>query len=236
MTKLNSCEAPIDPNFVETIKLLNNNNVSYWVCNGTLLGLIRDKQLIPWDHDIDIAIFRKDISKTTIMNLMMSNGYKIKDQGFELDYITFSKRGGRDVDFNFYNLLPKSNLVYAHVANFPRRNLTSILDTIAKLKTYKGKSVYIEKLLYYSLNFFQNTLVKLLKKSGKYFVAVAYTTPANLLIQFDYIEISGIKIRMPSKYGSFLEYTYGSDWKVPNKDFSWSADSPSSIFSKSRFR
>ena len=87
----------MDQNFVEIIKLLNNENISYWVSNGTLLGLIRDKKLIPWDHDIDIGIFRKDISKTTLIDLMISNGYKIKDkdywedQGYELDYITFTK-------------------------------------------------------------------------------------------------------------------------------------------------
>ena len=67
----------MDQNFVETIKLLNNNKISYWVCAGTLLGLIRDKQLIPWDHDIDIGIFRKDISKTTLIDLMTNNNYEI---------------------------------------------------------------------------------------------------------------------------------------------------------------
>ena len=89
---------------------------------------------------------------------------------------------------------------------------------------------------YYSLNFFQNILVKLLKKFGKYYLAVAYTTQANLLIEFDYLEISGIKIRMPSKYESVLKYVYGPDWKIPNKDYLWYSDSPSSIDSKSRFR
>lgn len=236
MTKLNSCEAPMDPNFVEIIKLLNNNNIPYWVCCGTLLGLIRDKKLIPWDHDIDIGIFSQDTKKTTLINLMVSSGYKLKDQGNELDYITFTKSGGREVDFNLFNLLPKSNLVYAHIGNIPYQRVTSILETIAKLKKYKGKSVFTAKLLHYSLNLFQNILVKLLKKSGKFFLAVAYTTPVNLLKEFDYLEISDVKIRMPSKYKSVLEYVYGSDWKVPKKDFSWSADCPSSIISKSKFR
>ena len=89
---------------------------------------------------------------------------------------------------------------------------------------------------YYSLNFFQNILVKLLKKFGKYYLAVAYTTQANLLIEFDYLEISDVKIRIPSKYESVLEYVYGSDWKVPKKDYSWDTNCPSSIISKSKFR
>ena len=36
--------------------ILNSNNIPYWICHGTLLGIIRDSQLIPWDHDIDIFV------------------------------------------------------------------------------------------------------------------------------------------------------------------------------------
>jgi len=225
----------MDPNFVETIKLLNNDKISYWVCHGTLLGLIRDKQLIPWDHDIDIGIFRQDIRETTLIDLMISNDYEIKDAGYNHDCLTFTKGNARQVDFNFYSLLPKSNLVYTHQGNIPRPRVTSFLYIIAKLKKYKGKSVYIAKLLHYSLNFFQNILVKLLKKSGKYYLEVAYTTPENLLTKFDYIQISGVKIRVPSEYESVLEYVYGSDWKIPKKDFFWAADCQSTLVSKSRF-
>ena len=47
----------IDPNLIEIINLLDKNEISYWVCHGTLLGIVRDKDLIPWDHDIDIAVW-----------------------------------------------------------------------------------------------------------------------------------------------------------------------------------
>ena len=46
-------EEKIDINFRETINILKENSVAYWLCQGTLLGVIRDKKLIPWDHDID---------------------------------------------------------------------------------------------------------------------------------------------------------------------------------------
>ena len=47
-----------DPNFIDTIDILESNKVPYWLCHGTLLGIVRDKNLIPWDDDIDIAIFK----------------------------------------------------------------------------------------------------------------------------------------------------------------------------------
>ena len=37
-------------------KILEKNKFKYWLDAGTLLGAIRDKKLIPWDHDLDLGI------------------------------------------------------------------------------------------------------------------------------------------------------------------------------------
>jgi len=51
--------------------LFNKNNITYFVDNGTLLGLIREGDLLPWDDDIDITAFREDYLK--ILNVIKSN-------------------------------------------------------------------------------------------------------------------------------------------------------------------
>ena len=57
-----------DRNFLDTISILNKNKVDYWVCHGTLLGIIRDGKLIEWDNDIDIGVIKSekniDVSKS----------------------------------------------------------------------------------------------------------------------------------------------------------------------------
>ena len=53
--KINS-NKKIDQNLVSLINILTENKINYWICHGTLLGIIRDKKLIPWDHDIDIGV------------------------------------------------------------------------------------------------------------------------------------------------------------------------------------
>ena len=63
MDTQNNSEKKIDKNFVETLILLEKNNIFYWICHGTLLGLIRDKDLIPWDHDVDIAVWYSEDTK-----------------------------------------------------------------------------------------------------------------------------------------------------------------------------
>ena len=66
----------IDINFSEIINILNINGIKYWICHGTLFGLIRDKQLIPWDHDIDIAVWFGAISREKIKKMNFRILYK----------------------------------------------------------------------------------------------------------------------------------------------------------------
>ena len=37
-------------------EILKKNQLKFWLDAGTLLGAIRDKKLIPWDHDLDLGI------------------------------------------------------------------------------------------------------------------------------------------------------------------------------------
>ena len=47
----------------ETLKLLKENNISYFALGGTMLGAVRHHGFIPWDDDIDIGIPREDYER-----------------------------------------------------------------------------------------------------------------------------------------------------------------------------
>ena len=41
---------------LNVIDILEKNNIPYWLDEGTLLGIVRDGDLLPWDHDADFGI------------------------------------------------------------------------------------------------------------------------------------------------------------------------------------
>jgi len=48
---------------VRLCKELDRLNLSYWIDYGTLLGIVRDKDLIHWDDDLDIKILKSELPK-----------------------------------------------------------------------------------------------------------------------------------------------------------------------------
>jgi len=64
------------------VDFLDKNNVDYWLESGTLLGVIREGRLLPWDHDVDITIRMEDLPR--ILNQLKSFRFKY---GYRVEYV-----------------------------------------------------------------------------------------------------------------------------------------------------
>ena len=53
--------------------------------------IIRDKNQIKWDNEIDIGVFADEICREDVIKLFTSNNYKLIESIDTSDYINFSK-------------------------------------------------------------------------------------------------------------------------------------------------
>jgi phosphorylcholine metabolism protein LicD len=221
--------------FKRAVEILTDNNINYWVCHGTLLGIIRDNRLLTWDHDIDFAVWDDECSKEEILNIFAANEQFKQEVVLEeinsLHFATADKR----VDINFYSrdtdkayikwaALPEGVFLktYYFAINFIA-NDTSIKKTI---ESSNGNIIKLIKLLiitplilvrFIFPKLFKN---KLLKNLYKKLDSVGYSYPM-VLMKCKVMTFLSMDIVVPVEPEEVLKFTYGEDWKTPKQNYVW---------------
>ncbi|XP_065067817.1 ribitol 5-phosphate transferase FKRP-like [Rhopilema esculentum] len=112
-------------------------NIPYWLEGGSLLGAARSGDIIPWDYDVDIGMYRKDISK--IPNLKKAEeGKKVVD---EYGFVWEKSREG-----DFYRVQFSVNN-HMHVDIFPFYEKNGIMTKDTWFKTHRQDTEFPAKYL-----------------------------------------------------------------------------------------
>ncbi|NWX45252.1 FKRP protein, partial [Steatornis caripensis] len=62
---------------------LETAGVRYWLEGGSLLGAVRLGDIIPWDYDVDLGIYREDVGKCRWLAAVAERGEPVEDaEGF----------------------------------------------------------------------------------------------------------------------------------------------------------
>lgn len=69
------------------IKICEENNLTYYMYAGSLLGAVRHNGFIPWDDDLDVIMFRDDFEKFKEIFIASNNEtYELLSNETEKDY------------------------------------------------------------------------------------------------------------------------------------------------------
>ena len=104
---------------VKLTKYLDENNISYYLCGGTLLGAIRHKGFIPWDDDIDIFVPRPDyerliniatdkfITEDIIIKTIKSHDYEFPFiKAYDVNYIVEEEKIKTKEEYLWVDIFP----------------------------------------------------------------------------------------------------------------------------------
>ncbi len=95
-------------------RILDKANIHYILEAGTLLGVVREQQLLPWDTDLDLTVIEKDV--TTVLRHRWKfwlAGYRTRLRRYDKDTGPFKKGMPRllKVQTRRFLFFKKSNLM-----------------------------------------------------------------------------------------------------------------------------
>ena len=189
-------------NLKTVVDYLNAKGLKWTLMCGTLLGCMREKDFIEWDSDIDIGVVGRDFNKIDISYF--------KEKGFSglgnclLYKKTNIMKDGISIDF--YNIKRKSNYILFDIGNTFQYEMFRKISYFIKGEQKKG-SVPEKSLLEESpLQVLQHMLTI---PNYKYF-------PYCDFIQHKFV---GLDVFIPKKWEEWLVLLYGSNWRIPNKNY-----------------
>jgi len=215
----------------KVIDILNNNNIDYWLTDGTLLGIIRENRILPWDLDIDIGIWKSDTPITNLINLFEKNGFKYIERLPDINSLHFI-HDKYMIDINMYS--QNENEVFTKWASNPKGFFDRIFVKVVNsfFETQQGNQMlkennlinYIKKIVgLLGRNLPKSTLKKAYAYARKKYDYKGCVYPIELLKSTKMI-FKGRELIVPIESHEYLALTYGDNWKIPNKDYNWEED------------
>lgn len=101
----------------EIDKICKRHNITYWLDGGTMLGCVRHKGFIPWDDDLDIAVFEEDYERLlAILPKELPKQYRLEWPG-----------NNKNFSFNFAKVVDSQSYVeQAEDTWTPRAGITGL--------------------------------------------------------------------------------------------------------------
>ncbi len=226
----------------ELVKILNyvadicrQNNITWWLSSGTLLGAARHRGFIPWDDDIDIVLLKEDYARLekTLAGLD-SDEYFFQSMKTDIEYINvfgkFRKKQGRvgakDRRNRFYRYagpgidifaIEKTNLLSAVLAKFIYHNIQYPTSYIS-IPWIRRPLVRFIEFLNFCIIFPVLRLIGKINPDGQYHYVLGTGWPKHTFYMkytfpLSEMEFEGEMMPVPKDTDAYLTTVFG-DWRT----------------------
>ena len=231
--------------------VLERENKEWWLEAGTLLGAIREKGFIEWEHDLDIGMWwqEDDLAyKKKLAATFQELGYNTYFSDSHIHIYPKEKDNEACLDINFYK---KQNAIAVRPLYIRENEIGAIIQRFiwscfdwnnfqVKRPSWKHHClnfcVLVPTLLFYLLPF--PLRKKLLPKiaglqESSFFDDRSIVYPMQMLNDLFNIQFMRRNFPVPRNSEAVLEYKYGADWRKPNKNWDAKKQDKSLIGNKS---
>jgi hypothetical protein len=189
---------------MHVLKVLDTLHIERWICFGTLLGLIRDNDLIPWDTDLDIGVM-SGIDRDLLIHIFKENDISLIDDGRGSDFLMFSHLDVR-IDINIF------------------RHEGIKLVSLWSVPILTGARGLVNRIVARAIRPKQPKL--------QFWTLEGYQLVWDHIFPLASMNWHGIDLMVPRNSELALAYTYGENWKTPMKDFNWRQDGAHNAYKK----
>lgn len=227
----------------ELIKILDDNDISYFMSSGTCLGTVRHGGFIPWDDDADICIKREDYNKLlAYIKTYKSDRYAFSDIDSPNYPFPFLKFYDKNISIIEGGINKEYEKTFIYVDIFPvdyiSNNKLIQKYTILKCLFYKAlirvkianvnKNPIIKFVFKFISKFY--SLPKLKKKMNclsthkktNFMMEIVWLNPGNKpfcsthLDDFKIQKFENLNVKIPYNYDEYLTNMYGDYMKLPD--------------------
>jgi len=224
---------------IETLRqakeILDKAGVQYWLDCGTLLGAVRNGRFIPWDNDIDLGIWHKDVNKIAkIIENLHIKGFLAyffihtvslhntkKDITLNLNIYHKNKEAATwklFINTKSMKLAMAINYILSllseptHIGDIPSPLYKPMPQPLKKIIT-KASQTTIPKLRHKLIKIIEKIATNLGCKDIQMIIPTQYFTNLSTINFYE------MKLKTPTPVEKYLAYRYGKNWKTPRKNY-----------------
>ena len=139
--------------------ILEKNDCSYFLDAGTLLGAVRDKKFIPWDHDIDLGLVYKNQNQINQLIKSLKKKFYVRALKFKDDPSIWKPGKFRIIKVYHRRGLFSRDKLTLDIFIFYKSTLNKTNEKVYKYGVWGRNAYYPENLLneFKSLEFYNRT-------------------------------------------------------------------------------